>query len=356
MSRRPSDRPTLTPHSQHTPPNSSSHDSSPLPDDEPLQLSTNTGIAVSQANDGSGRIFIYFQDSAGRLIERTYANEWLQSPEGIAYNESVILENAELDTALAAVTYSDNGHIFRQIFFIDGKGMVQTTNSSSASDFSKGPWSDPLTISDAPAGSDPSTGLAACADVSNIYGIRVYYGLSDGGIRELALSFGDTSEWYATRDFMLGDAASGIGCTIHGTFEEGPWINLYMRTTDTEQLQKAYWDSTLDPGEDWLVDSIGRSVPRTAPVAVCNDGQFSEYLFYQASNDWLQGWEASPQSVGGTIHDFLNIAEATNDTRLASAYYGNGTLTLFRNATDASSIMAMARSRSGSNLFNMTIP
>lgn len=70
----------------------------------PLQATSNTGLAAAVSGDGSGRLYTYYQDPDGRIIEDSYANGSWTLEDRSKINDSVVTTEATVGSALAAIS------------------------------------------------------------------------------------------------------------------------------------------------------------------------------------------------------------------------------------------------------------
>ncbi|KAK6396799.1 hypothetical protein LTR65_008697 [Meristemomyces frigidus] len=210
---------------------------------------SNSGLAATVSADGSGRLFAYYQDLDGRIIENSYFGGSWTLEDRSKVNESVVTTNATAGSALAAVSYTLNSSIVRQLFFIDAYGMLRTTNSSMTPGTVALEWSTPVAVSSDIVSADSTVGLAACVDHNGMSGIRVYYGSSSGGIQEVGWQFDTDPGWTMWNFFNESDPTSGVACVTYDANDEREgYINVYMRNTTTGVVQQSYWDYSKSDG------------------------------------------------------------------------------------------------------------
>ncbi|KAK5697193.1 hypothetical protein LTR97_007328 [Elasticomyces elasticus] len=247
----------------------------------PLEAMSGTGFAAAVSADGSGRLYMYYQDQDGRIIENTYYNDSWTLEDSSLLDKSVVTTDATARSPLAAVSYALNDVQYRQIFYIDGSGLVKTTNSTNFdANAIATSWSTPYAITDDPASTSGTAGLAACSDHIGMNGVRVYYGSGEGYVQEVGYQFNDTStgwtEWFSFSD---SDANSGVACVVYDDVEaEELYINVYMRNTSGIVTQN-YWNYYDNDG--WSIgpeSSSNYSIASGSAIAVCNDDQQSEYV------------------------------------------------------------------------------
>ena len=120
---------------------------------------------------------MYYQDPDGRVIENAYLdNKWTLEDSSLI-DKSVVTEDATQGSPLAAISYSVGGQQYRQLFFLDASGYVNTINSTTTdSNAISTTWSAPYPITTDAASTSGTAGLAACVDVNTgMRGIRVRF-------------------------------------------------------------------------------------------------------------------------------------------------------------------------------------
>jgi len=150
-------------------------------------------------------------------------------------DESVVVSSdATQGSPLAAVSYTIGSLQYRQIFYIDGTGLVKTTNSTTVSANAVATsWTTPYAIVTDHAATSETAGLAACSDHIGMNGIRVYYGSISGYVQEVAYQFNNTAlGWNELYSFPQSDANSGVACVVYDNAQnQDQFVNVYMRNT-----------------------------------------------------------------------------------------------------------------------------
>lgn len=188
-----------------------------------------TGLAVTQSADGSGTAWAYYQDAAGNIYEQKY-NCGQSDSGGAEISSDQVASGAAQHTPIAATSYQWNGDTWRQVFYTDASGSVQTVRRSSGGESSSsGAWSSPMQASAGPIQSN-TPALAACIFQDNIH---VYLGSAKGGIRE-AVGGTNGGSFDDGEFFREGDAKSGVACSVQPNK-----ITVYFRASQGRVQQHA---------------------------------------------------------------------------------------------------------------------
>ena len=210
-----------------------------------------TGLATTLSGDGSGMLLSYFQAPDGRIIENTVTGTDWSLADHSQINNSVVTNQAEYGSPIAAISYPLNGTTWRQVFFVSSSGEIMTTKTSKTTGTTATGWSNPTPITTDVAAAT-SVGLAACWSTKIMNGIRVYYASQLGYIREVALTFGYNT-WSDGEYFVDSDSASGVACATYNDNQD-QFINVYMRNSTTNSVQQSWYNYAS--GDGW--DSTGK--------------------------------------------------------------------------------------------------
>lgn len=85
-------------------------------------------------------------------------------------------------------------------------------------------------------------------------------------------------------------------------------------------------------------------------VAVCNDDQQNEYVFYQLSSGTVARGLVNP--VGTSYESFSMMQGATRGSKLAATYFEGGPLYMFQNDSSTSQIWILDVSANGATIAN----
>jgi hypothetical protein len=203
-------------------------------------LSEGTGFASLVANDGTN--LLYYQDDGLNLIEERYVYpKWTFQNPGNPNTSITGLYPGDAST-IVALSYDFGGLPYRSLFFIDGSGNVCTSNTTNKLEETT-VWSSVSRLSSVPAYTGSTAGLAACVDTNpqNWNGIMLYYGDTQSIIRAFGFDFTKPSQGWIDKTTAFGvaqvDTASGIGCTLGGSLNGQPAVNLYWRSLTTRSFQ-----------------------------------------------------------------------------------------------------------------------
>jgi hypothetical protein len=312
---------------------------------------------------------MYYLDPSSCIIENSYisGSGWKLSDQNLINSSVVLATGATPGSPLAALSYKLNstGAIVRQLFFFDGSGNLKETNTSSYNGSIGINWSKPQTISigDEQAPSSNSAGLCACYDRDVMLGIRVYYGTygSPGWVQEKMYQFNASAAgWSDGYQFNDADPDSGVGCATYHDWSTGnESLNLYYRNSSSGYVQQQYFDYHY-PSDGWQVGSTSNwSIASGSDIAVCNDNEASEYVFYQTSAGGMIVRGIVPPT-GVTWVDIGYVQDRSSGTKLAASFVddgGNdGALLIFQNSSKTSTIWVNDLSRSNMSISNIAVP
>ncbi|TKA75692.1 hypothetical protein B0A55_03181 [Friedmanniomyces simplex] len=324
----------------------------------PLEAMAGTGFATAVSADGSGRLLMYYQDANGRIIENSYLNESWTLEDSSLIDQSMVTNDATRGSPLAAVSYTLNGLQYRQVFYIDGTGLVKTTNSTTVNDTNAiaTSWTTPYAITNDPASTSGTAGLAACSDHVGMNGIRVYYGSGSGYVQEVAYQFNNTAYgWNGMNSFASSDPNSGVACVVFdNTVQEDQYVNVYMRNTSGIVVQN-YFDFLGTAG--WNIGpetSMNLTIASGSAIAACNDDSQSEYVHFQLTNGTIVRALVDPS--GSMFEQYNNLQSATSNSKMAAAYVDGGALLMFQNDSSDSTMWAADTSRTMVSILNEAIP
>lgn len=324
----------------------------------PQQVSEITGIAVAKSPGPSEAIFVYFQDRADTLWERTYLNSILGVSGDRASYQSVVTEVVPMDSPLAAVSFLEHGKPIRQIFFMDLEGMVRTMSTSSDPSLTPAAWTTPSVISDKPAMAGSRTGLAACSDGISLNRTLVFHGVSNGGVEELTWHFDSPKlDWINSSYFDWADSTSGIACVVNVQQHlDRSDVNIYMRHAQHGTLQQVFRPLVADGTESsWRFGSGNLKMEKTSSLAACSDDSGRQFIFHQLNNGSIQQVEVGADSANG-FKTYKAVQDGAHRTSLAAINARDGAIVFFRDPTDPLSITGKDMTNALSEVFEMRIP
>ncbi|KAF2723970.1 hypothetical protein K431DRAFT_344470 [Polychaeton citri CBS 116435] len=335
-----------------SPPPSSSGLNSSDTDTGPLQATSKTGLATATLDDGSGTLLAFYQDPQGNVIQNSYKNGAWSLEDHSKINESIVTDQAALGSPLAAISYTVDSQVYRQVFFFASTGEVMQTNSTDGST-----WADPSLITGII--SAPGTpALAACAGLAPMNGVRVYFGSNNGYIQEVGHNFTNTtwSDWYGFPD---SDGDTGVACSVYETSDgKNMYNNVYYRNTTDNQIHQTYWDYSPGYNSVWYTEfppaSTNYTVKQGSAVAVCNDESHTEYIFWQEQSGNIIRAIVDPSSIGWTQYD--SLVQITEDSHFAASYIEGGSMYMFQNSTNASTVFVSDINRSNVTISNIALP
>ncbi|KAK1075132.1 hypothetical protein LTR74_000538 [Friedmanniomyces endolithicus] len=336
----------------------SSNNTTSTSSSSPLEAMAGTGFAAAVSADDTGRLLMYYQDAKGRIIENSYLNgSWTLETTSLIDESVVVSSDATQGSPLAAVSYTVGTLQYRQIFYIDGTGLVKTTNSTTVSANAVATsWTAPYAIVTDHAATSETAGLAACSDHIGMNGIRVYYGSISGYVQEVAYQFNNTAlGWNELYSFPQSDANSGVACVVYdNAANQDQFVNVYMRNTSGIVVQN-YYDFVANDG--WSLGpetSTNLTIASGTALAACNDDSQSEYIHFQLTNGTIMRGMVDPS---GSVFEQYNLLQtATTNSKLAATYVDGGALLMFQNDTNASTMWLADTSQRMVLILNEAIP
>lgn len=86
---------------------------------------------------------------------------------------------------------------------------------------------------------------------------------------------------------------------------------------------------------------------------MCNDGQDTEYVFYQLDGGLITRGVVNPSKLA--YQTFSKMQGATVGSKLAASYVEDGAMIVFQNRSSDSTMWASDVSRDGVSIFNMAV-
>jgi len=157
-------------------------------------------------------------------------------------NKAVVTTDATPGTSLSAIAYNINGTWPRQVFLFDAGGLLRSTNATTTTgDAVASVWGGPIVVSGDVASTSGTADLAACVDNISMQRIRVYNGVQDGYVQEVAYMFNDTGDgWNETNSFDWSDGNSGVACVVYDNADQDDqYLKVYIHDT-TGQITQNY--------------------------------------------------------------------------------------------------------------------
>ena len=93
---------------------------------------------------------------------------------------------------------------------------------------------------------------------------------------------------------------------------------------------------------------------RGSDIAVCNDNDQTEYIFYQLDGGMVTRGIVNPSWKYYEVYD--NMQGATVGSKLAAAYVNQGALFMFQNSSSDSTMWVSDVNRNGISLQNLAVP
>lgn len=278
-------------------------------------------------------MYSYFQDSDGNIMENAYSNNSFKSTSSgtvVSVGSGLSASNG---TPIAVTSWSNNGAVYRNAYYLDSNGHVMTTNTTGSH-----PWSTPYNILTGDSALPNSPALAVCSDTHSVNtgldGVRVYYASAKGYIREVGFDFSESNTpiWHMWATFPQSDANSGVSCALSNNVN-----HMYLRNSSTNQIQQWTWDYVNVT--TWQMGVSGASnMTSGSDVAVTSDGGSTDHIFYQTSDGHIQHALYYGQSLSG----FESLQAAAQGSKLTAAYYSansdDGAMFMYQNATSSTRI------------------
>lgn len=215
-----------------------------------------------------------------------------------------------------------------------------------------GSWSAPYEPITSQSSQPRTKSLCACAatNPNGLYGIRVYFGSSNGGIQEIGMDFpssGALPAWKVWMHFDGSDPAAGVSCNIIN----GNQNRLYLRNSTTTRLQQWTWDYVSETR--WTIganSTVANGVLRGGTIATTTDGQNTDYVFYQNSaGRTVHALYTKPDTkinLQGT--NLPSIEEAPSGYAMAAAWSDNkGAVVMNQNSTSPTQLLFAQVTRNG---------
>lgn len=298
-------------------------------------------------------MLVYYKNVDNRITERSFLDRAWIPIDANAANASVVTEMATPGSPLAAITFTNNGVPYRQVFYVDGLGQVQTTNSITTADPGDAEWSPPVLVSGGDEISASSPALAACGQGDDDPNVRVYYGADrDGsGILERIGPFdGSVDDWVDGGFFEAGNPNSGVACVLSGEY-----LSVYMQEDDGAVHQ--HWQ--LAAGEqDWGVgpnisaDWIGREGAR---IAACGDGARNDFVFFQNQAGAIMRAKTRADFSDALFENYTVMQTGIDKTALMATFFANGALYGVQDSSANDSLALFDVSREGRTTFNTSL-
>ncbi|KAK5000990.1 hypothetical protein LTR66_000269 [Elasticomyces elasticus] len=290
-------------------------------------------------------LYSYYQNANGTIMETRYANSSVIGAKGTHTDTSVIavVTDAAQRSPLGAVSYTIQGTVFRQIFYVNTIGQLKTTNTTGSNS-----WQTPFSILTSDSVASNSLALCTRADTASVHGlngIRVYYASFKGYIQEVGINFGST--WRQEFSFYGSDPSAGVGCADGSSVS-----NIYVRNSTTAAVRRFYWTYSPDIW-GWQNVTMNQTIKSGSDIAVCNDGAGTDHIFYQEEPG---GNIKRALAYDAVMSDSETLEVASAGSKLDALYVATGSnpgaLVMYQNATDPSTLWFSQIARTGTEVAN----
>lgn len=235
-------------------------------------MRAHSGLSLLQPSD-STTLYAYWFNAGGDIVEAAYANgAWSKNGTTSGATISIVAKGVSSDS-IAAISYTLQNQQYRQLFYFNAQGYVQTINATGST------WNTPYQpLPNAQAYSQNTIAAVAGNDASGLDGIRVYFNSVQGYTQEIGMDFsGGDGLWHMWATFG-GDKTAGVASVVVDGYN-----HLYLRNATTGALSQWKWNyrnvTAWSPGlsftaSDALVASGGS-------ISAASDGTGMDYIYYQ---------------------------------------------------------------------------
>lgn len=194
---------------------------------------------------GSSTVYAYWFNADGDIVEAAYANgAWAKNGTLKTATTSIVVRGVAADS-VAAVAYTLQGKQYRQLFYFNEQGYVQSINTTDS-------WSTASPyqpLPDAQAFGTNAIAAVAGTDAAALNGLRVYFNSVHGYTQEIGIDFAGGNGVWNTWATFAGDKNAGMASVVVAGKN-----HLYLRNATTGALSQWMWDyqnvtGAWSPGE-----------------------------------------------------------------------------------------------------------